>query len=188
MSNINFRKLIRGELQPKLTRKKWILFALCISLSCVCIYFLSHKEATGLFPVSFLNKPQHILPPEPNTANQTFDKVVAFIKSDNTDTIPYGEGFNCVDSVFRVWRNAEWQGIKAVPIAIQYEESPGHMVIGFPTIDRGDVFFETENDQQIRLAAGQNYGGRNVRGFYYMDVTWVPLANSPEYDPSIVIK
>ena len=90
--------------------------------------------------------------------------------------------------VFRVWGNAIWQGIKAVPIVIQYEEPPGHMVIGFPTIDRGSIFFETENDQRIRLKVGSNYGGRKIRGFYAMDAIFIPLANSPEYDPSIVIK
>ena len=179
MSDIDYRKLIRGELQPKLSRTRRAVF-----LTVMLLLF----AGMVYFAIDYENKPQYVLPPKYNTENQTFDMVLSFMKRDNTDTIPYEEGFNCVDSVFRVWLNARWQGIKAVPIAIQYEEAPGHMVVGFPTIDRGDVFFDTLNDQQIRLTVGKNYNGRKVRGFYYMDATWSPLANSPEYDTSMEIK
>lgn len=179
MSNKNTfnRNLIRNQFQPETSQKQMVVFFVMMLLFAGFVLF-----------TSLSNKPQYILPPEPNAENQTFDMVLSFIKSDNTDTIPYGEGFNCVDSVFRVWRNAEWQGIVARPIVIQYEEPPGHMVIGFSTVDRGVVFFETQNDQQIRPIVGQNHNGRKVRGFYYMGSIWVPLVNSPEYDPSIVIK
>ena len=176
--NIDYRNLIRNQLQPKPSRKDMVIVFILILLFAVLIIFNPFSS----------NKPQYVLPPPYNTENQTFDDVIAFIKSDDTNTIPYGEGFNCVDSVYRVFLNARWQGIAAVPIAIQYEEPPGHMVIGFPTVDKGFVFFETENDQRIYPIVGQNYNGRKVRGFYYLAANWVPLANSPEYDTSIEIK
>jgi hypothetical protein len=134
-----------------------------------------------------LNKTQYILPPEYDVVNQTLDEVKAFLNSDDTDTIPYDEGFNCVDSVFRVLLNARWQGLMAVPIAIQYDELPGHMVIGFPIGDKGYALFETQNDHQIRLVVGQNYDGRIIRGFYLLDLYPVPLDGSPDYDTSMEI-
>jgi len=178
-SRIGYTKLIWNQPQPETSRKRMVIFLVSIIL--LVVGFMLFNQFAS-------NKPQYVLPPKYNTENQTFDKVVAFIKSDDTNTMPYGEGFNCVNFVFRVWGNAMWQGIMAVPIVIQYEEPPGHMVIGFPTTDRGDVFFETENDQQIKLKVGSNYGGRKIRGFYAMDTIFIPLANSPEYDPSIAIK
>jgi len=177
--NFDYRNLVRKQFPPETSGKQMVIFfILMLLLSIGYSYYLNYHQ----------NKPQYVLPPKFNTENQTFDMVLSFIKSDDTDTIPYGEGFNCADSVFRIWRNAYWQGIQAVPIAIQYEEPPGHMVIGFPTIDRGDIFIETQNDQQIRLAVGQNYDGRKVRGFYILDFVPIPLANSPEYDTNITFK
>ncbi len=177
--NIDYRKLILNQLQPETSRKQMVIFFILMLLLFAGSYYYS---------TYYQNKPQYVLPPEYNTDNQTFDNVMSFIKSDNTDAIPYGEGFNCVDSVYRVWLNARWQGVFALLIVIQYEDPPGHMVIVFPTTDRGDVFIETQNDQQIRLVVGKNYNGRKIRGFYYIDDNLIPLANSPEYDPNIEIE
>ena len=177
--DFDYRNLIRNQFQPETSRKQgMILFILMLLLFAGFYYYSIYNQ----------NKPQYVLPPKFNTENQTFDMVLSFIKSDDTDTIPYGEGFNCMDSVFRVWLNARWQGISAIPIAIQYEEPPSHIVIGFPTIDRSGVIFETQNDQQITLIVGKNYDGRKIRGFYILDLTPIPLAGSPEYDTNIAIK
>jgi hypothetical protein len=159
-------------------RRKLILGALILLL----------VAGIGGYFIYYNSRPQYVLPPKFNTENQTYNIVISFIQSDNTDSIPYGEGFNCVDSVFRVWRNAVWKGIVGVPVAIQYDSPPAHMVIGFPTIDKGDIFIESENDQQIRLAVGQFYDGRKIRGFYALDVLCDPLGNSPQFDSDIAFK
>lgn len=190
MTNPDFEylDLMKNQFRTKMTKKQWIAFFILISLFFIGMGFYSYYSDTGLFPLSPLNKSESILPPECDPSGQTFEDVSSFMQSDNTNTIAYCEGFNCVDSVFRVWLNARWQGIAAIPIAIQYEKSSGHMVIGFPTIDRGDVFFETQNNVQIRPRVDKYYNGKKVRGFYYMDVIWFPLDNSPEYDYSKTLK
>jgi hypothetical protein len=177
--DFDYRNLIRNQLQPDISRKLMAVLFILMLLFIAGLYYYS---------IHYQNKPQYILPPKSNTANQTFDQVISFIKGDNTDTIPYGEGFNCVDSVWRVKLNARWQGIVAFPVAIQYEEPPGHMVIVFPTTDRGDILIETQNDQQIRLKVGNDYDGRKIRGLYLLDLTPIPIANSPEYEPNMEIK
>lgn len=184
----HYRDLLRNQSRKNITKKQWIAFLILISSLSTGVYFWGHYNSTGLFPVSLLNRPESILPPKCDPHSQTFKDVLFFMQSDDTDTIPYTEGFNCVDSVFRVWLNARWKGILAVPIAIQYEDGPGHTVIGFPTADRGDVFFETQSDQMIRPRVGMQYNGEKIRGFYFMDVIWAPLDGSPEYDSGRTLK
>lgn len=138
--------------------------------------------------MSALNRPESVLPPKYDPEGQTFNEVLSFIKSDDTNTIAYGDGFNCVDAALRVWRNAQWQGIAACPISVHFENPPHHMVVGFPTTDKGDVFFETLTDEQIRLRLGKSYKGKVVAGFYVMGIDWIPLDSSPELEPSVKIE
>jgi hypothetical protein len=172
--------------KKKLTRKQSIIFWVILAvLAGLVIWFGYYHDMTGRWPLEFLNRPESILPPEMHSENQTYDQVINFIRSDDTNTIPYEFGFNCVDAAFRIWRNATWHGIVAAPIAIQYTDSPGHMVIGFPTNDKGDIFIEPQNDLQIRLRVGQEYNGGTVRGIYVVNYDFTPLYDSPPYDPNI---
>ena len=169
----------RKELTKKQSIVVYVIFAFLLILF---VWFGSYYDYTGRWPLSFLNRPESILPPEMRIEEQTYKQVIDFIQSDDTDTIPYGVGFNCVDATFRIWRNADWEGIAAYPIVIQYNESPGHMVIAFPTNDRGDVFIEPQNDLQIRPRVEQDYDGRRVRGIYVLDYDPLPLDDSPPFD------
>jgi hypothetical protein len=168
------------------TRKQLIVFGVIAAILIgVVAWFSIYHDQTGRYPLDFLNGSQSILPPQVSGENQSYEQVIDFVKSDDTNRIPYGFGFNCVDAAFRMWRNATWDGIVAVPIAIQYTDSSGHMVIGFPTNDKGDVFIEPQDDLQIRLRVGQNYNGQTVRGIYIVDYDFTPLYDSPPYDPNI---
>jgi len=179
---------IQDVIKPrkKLTRKQSIIVCVIFVVFMIAVvWFVSYYEETGRYPLAFLNRPESILPPEMHSKEQTSQQVIDFIQSDDTDAIPYGFGFNCVDATFRIWRNATWKGTTAYPIVVQYNESLGHMVIAFPTNDRGDVFIEPQSDLQIRLRAGQNYNGRRIRGIYVLNYTPLPLGDSPPFDPNI---
>ena len=80
---------MQNRYQPKLSKKRLAFFALMLLL-CFGLYY---------FITVYQNKPQYVLPPKYSAENQTFDKIISLINSDNTDTIPYEEEFNCVDSV-----------------------------------------------------------------------------------------
>jgi hypothetical protein len=133
----------------------------------------------------YQNRPENILPPEMHLKDQTYEQVINFIESDDTNTIPYEFGFNCVDAAFRLWRNATWNGIGAFLIAIQYTDSPGHMVIAFPTNNKGDIFIEPLSDLEIKLRVGGKYNGLTVRGIYVLSYNFTPFYGSPPYDPNI---
>jgi hypothetical protein len=175
---------MQDPLKPRkqLTTKQFIAFCVFLTLGVLAIWFFSYYGSTGLYPFSFLNRPEIVLPPEMHPEEQTYKQVFDFIQSDDTETIPYGDGFNCVDATFRIWRNAYWEGIAAYPIVIEYNESPGHMVIVFPTSDRGDIIIEPQGDLQIRPRVGQDYDGRQVKGIYVFDCDFLPLDDSPPYD------
>ncbi len=165
--NINLKKLTK--------KQRYIISgSICVLLAIIWV-------------VLFVNKPETILPPTSNP-KPTFKEVQSFINTDDTDTIPYGEGFNCFDSVLRVWRNAQWHGIAAYPICILYKDPPYHTVIGFQTSDNGDVFYETENDQQINLQIGTYYGDKKIIGIYLIKMSLVPIYDSPELNEMPTIK
>lgn len=133
--------------------------------------------------------PQYILPPELHPTEQTYEQVMAFINSDDTDTIEYKEGFNCVDSSIRLWLNARWQGISAYPMRINYEDSPiNHMVVIFPTADRGDIIIEPQEDLLIRPQIGKQYNGNMVNGLYILELSWFPIGESPPLDSGYEIE
>jgi len=170
----------------KLTKKKinrWTLLALFFIFFLPSAWIVEEYTRTGLYPISFLNKPESVFPPIIDLNKQTFDKVVDFIKSDDTNKIPYGDGFNCMDATFRVYLNARWKGIASAPIVLQYTDGTGHMVIGFSTIDKRDVFFEPQTDEQVRPWIGHDYADKTIRGIYYLG--WSALDDSPPYDPNI---
>ena len=169
-----------------LTRRQQIaLFVIFALLMCGAMWFGTYYDRTGRYPLDFLNAPESVLPPEVNGHNQTYEQVIDFVKSDDTDEIAYGFGFNCVDAAFRMWRKATWDGIVAVPVAIQYTSPSGHMVIGFPTNDKGDIFIDPQSDLQIRLRVGHMYNGQTVRGIYALSYNFTPLYDSPPYDTNI---
>ena len=63
-----------------------------------------------------------------------------------------------------------------------------HMVVVFPTKDRGDVVIETLTDQQIRPRVGRSYKGKEVTGIYLMGINWIPLEGSPVLEPSYTVE
>jgi hypothetical protein len=178
---------IQDPIRPRkqLTTRQLVALFVMLALFVIAIWFVNYYGITGLFPLSFLNGPEIVLPPEMHSEEQTYRQVIDFIQSDDTETIPYGDGFNCVDASFRIWRNAYWQGITAYLIVILYNEPPGHMVIAFPTNDRGDIIIEPQSDLQIRPRVGQDYDERQVKGLYVFDCDPLPLDDSPPYDSDI---
>ncbi len=180
----------KSEAQDKPPKKLLrIILPILLVLAVVGVYFYQHYSDTGLFPIPALNKSESILPPEIHPTEQTYEQVMSFIVSDDTDTIGYGEGFNCVDASFRLCLNARWQGIAAYLIRINYEDSPTHhMVVAFPTADRGDLVVEPQGDIQVRPRIGRSYDGKIVDGLYILQMSWVPIEGSPALDPGYEIE
>ena len=88
-----------------------------------------------------------ILDNNPDAVNPSFDELIAFVKTDPTDTKDYiAEGSNayvCADFAEEVHNNAESVGIKAAWVGITFENTAeGHAINAFQTTDKGIVYID----------------------------------------------
>ena len=88
-----------------------------------------------------------ILDNNPAAVNPTFDELIAFIKSDPTDTREYiadgPDAYVCADFAEEVHNNAERSGIRAAWVGITFENTEeGHAINAFETTDKGLVFID----------------------------------------------
>ena len=183
------RNLLDTQSQPNVNWKRTIIAFCILVLVFLGYYFYDYYSETGLYPISRLNKSESILPPDVNPINQTFDDVMLFIQNDDTDKETYQEGFVCVESALLLCRQAQWNGLAGYPVMLTFQETDiKHMVVVFPTKDRGDVVIETLTDQQIRPRVGRSYKGKEVTGIYLMGINWIPLEGSPVLEPSYTVE
>lgn len=96
-----------------------------------------------------------ILDNNPDATNPTYAELVAFIKSDPTDTREYvaeGSGaYVCADFAEDVHNNAERSGIRAAWVGITFENiEEGHAINAFETTDKGLVYIDC-------TSGGKNY-------------------------------
>jgi hypothetical protein len=89
-----------------------------------------------------------ILENNPDARDPTWDQVVAFLKTDNTDEMEYVAGdFMCGSFAQEVHNNAEKAGIRAGWVGIDLTgESVGHAVNAFNTTDRGLVYTDSTGE------------------------------------------
>ena len=112
----------------------------------------------------------------PDARNPSWDELMAFIRSDTTDSRPFVQTFYwsyvCADYAMDVHNNAEAAGIKAAWVGIDFKEGgPGHALNAFQTTDEGLVFVDcTSGDTIAYVKTGEELG--------YLDLDW---ALSPEY-------
>jgi hypothetical protein len=88
-----------------------------------------------------------ILDNNPAAVNPTFDELIAFIKSDPTDTRDYiadgADAYVCADFAEDVHNNAETAGIRAAWVGITFENTlEGHAINAFETTDKGLVYID----------------------------------------------
>ena len=101
-----------------------------------------------------------ILDNNPDAANPTYAELVAFIKSDPTDTREYvanGSGaYVCADFAEEVHNNAERRGIRAAWVGITFENTEeGHAINAFETTDKGLVYIDC-------TSGGKTHGVDNI--------------------------
>ena len=88
-----------------------------------------------------------ILDNNPAAVDPTFEELIAFIKSDPTDTSEYiadgHDAYVCADFAEDVHNNAESAGIRAAWVGITFENTAdGHAINAFETTDKGLVYID----------------------------------------------
>lgn len=147
---------------------KKLLLAILIAFTLVatsCGYLFIPREGyiysdSGAVIVGGDDEPIRLINSE-QADNPSYDELVAFIYSDDTNTMPYIKGgpeaFVCSDFAERLHNNAESVGIKAGWVSIDYADgSIGHAVNVFETSDMGLVFIDCTGEL-IKTWNGEEY-------------------------------
>jgi len=106
-----------------------------------------------------------------------YSEIHNFLSSDQTNKKPYDDDtFNCANYAQEVNNNAENQSIRCAFVAVNLSEE-SHALVGFNTTDRGLVYFEPQNDYEVKLQTGKDYWADCVvppYGYYYeRDAGWI---------------
>jgi len=127
-----------------------------------------------------------------NATDPTWDELIAFLHSDDTDEQLYIEdSFVCADFTEMVHNNAEASGIKAAYVGVDFVEGEGHALTAFNTTDKGLVYVDCTSgfsspviaeltDSEERRACEHDKIAYLVEGNEY-GVISMEKATSPEY-------
>lgn len=92
--------------------------------------------------------------------NPTWSELKEFLELDDTDTLPYIEAsFDCTGFAITLRDNAWKYGIRCAYVEVDLGESNGHALNAFETTDRGLIYVDnTEVDQIAYVGINQPYG------------------------------
>jgi len=143
----------------------------------------------------------------PEAQNPTYERLIRFLKNDDTDRIMYESNkFVCADFAENLHNNAEKVGISAAYISIDFEDSEyGHALNAFATTDKGLVYIDctgnTEKtssfekncfDKIAYLEIGKEYGIISIHEtddtrYWYWE-TYKDRGRSGYYYPQGIVK
>lgn len=98
----------------------------------------------------------------PLATNPTYQQLIDFVASDNTNEEAYikggPRGFVCADFAEMFHNNAEANGIRAAWVGIDFEnDEEGHACNAFETIDKGLVYIDCSSGDRSSFWNGQYY-------------------------------
>jgi hypothetical protein len=100
----------------------------------------------------------------------TYQEMKSFINSDKTDLKLYDRtNYNCSDFSADVILNAAKQKIRCAYVSIYFAGDTGHAIIAINTTDRGLIYIEPQEDEEVNLQVGKNYYQCVIPkpGYYY---------------------
>jgi len=127
----------------------------------------------------FGDQPYVNLKNNPSAKDPTFAEVVAFIKSDQTDKIPYSSSYQCDQSARDVHNNAEAAGIRTAYVSIQLS-NPNDLQFcdAFQTTDKGLIYVDCTGDPGGPETSNCDCTVKNVA----VGVKYHPESLYPPYD------
>lgn len=159
-----------------LQNKMYLSLITIMMLGTMLGYILGYHAATGVFPNIPFTEPRTSMPPGIELSSQTFDDVNDFIAEDTTNDEQYGDGMNCVDFALVVARNAQWMGLGAEIVKLDFNSGYSHTLLLFPTSDAGLIAVDPQTDKSIALPTiGEKYNGKTITGIYILGYQWIPI-------------
>lgn len=127
-----------------------------------------------------------------NATDPTWDELITFLQSDDTDEHSYIEdSFVCADFAEMLHNNAEGSGIKAAYVVVDFVVGEGHALNAFNTTDKGLVYVDCTRGFSSPIIAELSNGEKKeyrehdkiayvVEGKEYGLIS-IDKATSPEY-------
>jgi hypothetical protein len=86
----------------------------------------------------------------------TYTEMKDFIARDTTDENLYTENYTCINFTADVIRNAKAENIRCAFVYLEFSEA-AHAIVAFNTIDRGLIYIEPQNDEEVSVSVGSFY-------------------------------
>jgi len=98
-----------------------------------------------------------------NIWDPTYKEMENFIARDRTNENTYDiNTYNCYDFTADVINNAEAENIRCAFVYILFPDG-AHALVAFNTIDRGLIYIEPQNDDEISVSVGwSSYYGKTI--------------------------
>lgn len=134
---------------------------------------MGYYIGTGTFPMI---GQEPIVAPYVIPETYTKAEILEFIKQDDTNLVPYGEGFNCVEYAMVLGLKGRWNGIASMIIKVDFANEPfGHILIAYQTSDAGLVFIDPGTDMVVNPRIGSQLVGKTIIGLSVLKSEWIPF-------------
>jgi hypothetical protein len=85
----------------------------------------------------------------------SYAQLLDFLKTDDTIDATYvPDSYVCTNFAVHLYEDAEARGMAAHLIAIDFDDSPGHMIDAFDTTDNGTVYIDDTGYTQAQISSG----------------------------------
>ena len=85
---------------------------------------------------------------ESELKNPTWEELEIFLDSDDTNKLVYNKSFDCTGFAIELFKRARDSGLRCGIAEVEYEENTtGHMLNVFQTVDKGSVFIDVTGNQ-----------------------------------------
>lgn len=105
------------------------------------------------------------IPHKYSLRDPTYTEAVEFLEADKTDRNSYVEEnfeYVCIDYAIEVCENAQKLHYDCHAVELVFKEAEGaHVIVSFDTIDKGWVFFEPQDDREVKAGVGVHYYREN---------------------------
>lgn len=168
--------------KSNISLRQVILWGLVLVLSHFTALAGGFYMGTGTFPDWTGSESKPILVPDLAVSSSTdVDRV---LKEDATDSVPYQEGWNCVEYAWSAMRALQWGGIPSGIVRLSYEDGTYHAILITPTDDKGWIFIDPQTDAEVKPKLGGMYGDKRIVSMHIMIMSWVDILefyDSPEF-------
>jgi hypothetical protein len=120
--------------------------------------FLDGNE-TG-FALGYIQHAKDAIGRSYNITDPTYQEMLNFIASDETNENQYSENYTCLHFTADVKNNAFNAGIRSGFVYIEFPDT-AHAIVCFNTTDHGLIFIEPQFDDIVALNIGQSYSALN---------------------------